>query len=372
MAFGVPKEEAQKRIESVRQFVKELKINGQEVGLSEDELFSIQEIVCEPILNGHISGETASSMVKSVTVMKGDTLKQQSKAQNGYEGIMFCNPRSGEIIIAKEALTGEYKAEDGSELDIRHMIIHEMSHVATEDVFFNKNPQNGQEKEAVTEAQKFSSEIIRLAEHSKAERIPQSRHIETVLDMLSNLPQEFQKTGKPQAEYEAFKQQRESLAAKEILTDYTAIYLKSNGERQSFIGEYLSSVGLKRLNEYAASNATEGGADTKNRVAEILRAKTPEEKAQRSQQFPEFKQAFEMYNRFFDLAEKHLGDDKIKAAAQNRIQSGGENDDYEGYYDPGVSSAGNGAEHPASQQENMGAATAEAIKSFAEEVDVIL
>ncbi|OQB05640.1 MAG: hypothetical protein BWY19_00909 [bacterium ADurb.Bin212] len=300
--------------------------------------------------------------------MKGDTLKQQSMAQNGYEGIMFCNPQTGEIIIAKEALTGEYKAEDGSELDIRHMIIHEMSHVATEDVFLNKNPQNEQQKEAVVEAKKFSDEIIQLAQYSKGERIPQSGHIETVLDMLSNMPQDFQKTGKPPQEYEAFKQQRESLAAKEILTDYTAIYLKSNGERQSFIGEYLSSVGLKRLNEYASSNATEGGTDTKTRVAEILRAKTPEEKAERSQQFPEFKQASEMYNKFFDLADKHLGDDKIKAAAQNRLQSGGELDN-EGIYDGGIPQSGSGPEAPKTQQENMGAAVAGAIESFADEVN---
>lgn len=368
MVFGVPKEETQKRIESVRQFIKELKINGQEVSLSEEEIFSIQEIVCEPILNGHISGETAKSMVKSVTVAKGETLKQQSMAQNGYEGMMFCNPHTGEIIIAKEALTGEYKADDGSKLDIRHMILHEMSHVATEDVFFNNNPQNDQQKEAVVETKKFSNEIIQLAQQSKGERIPQSRHIETVLDMLSNLQHEFQKTGKPPEEYESFRQERESLAAKEILTDYTAIYLKSNGERQSFIEEYLNSVGQNKLNEYASSNTAEDGADAKTRVAEILRAKTPEEKAEVSQKFPEFKQAFEMYNKFFNLAEKHLGDDKIKAAAQSRLQSGKKDDDYEGYYDHGVSSKGTGVEYN-NQQESMGAAVAGAIESFADEVD---
>jgi len=130
----------------------------------------------------------------------------------------------------------------------------------------------------------------------------------------------------------------------------------------------LNSVGQNKLNEYASSNTAEDGADAKTRVAEILRAKTPEEKAEVSQKFPEFKQAFEMYNKFFNLAEKHLGDDKIKAAAQSRLQSGKKDDDYEGYYDHGVSSKGTGVEHK-NQQENMGAAVAGAIESFADEVN---
>lgn len=369
MDNGISEEEATRRIEGVQKFLANLKISVENTSIGEEEKSLIQEIICEPILRGHISGETAKSMVSNIKIVDGIGLKEKFKKSHGYEGIMSCNMRTGEITIAKEALTGEEKAEDGTELDLRQMIIHEMSHVVTEDVFFNKSPETETEKSANAEAQKFSREIIELAQQSKQNRIPQSRHIEVVLDTLSNLPGEAKKAGISDDNYETFKQERESRAAREILTEYTAVFLKSDGTRDGFKGEYVSSVGMKRMTEYL-SNGQENSTETKIKISEILKSESSQEKAEKIKDFPEMEVALKMYNQFYDMASKYLGEDQIKAAALSRAQ-GGKSEGRE--FVDGGGGFGVGTENKAEKPEgnnNIATAAAEVFRST-QELDVL-
>ncbi len=374
--LGMDREKAEKTAEEAEKFLAKLKVTVDNVEIGEDAVSHAKAMLCEPILRDNISGEAALAMASELVVRPISEMKKMASTGQGYEGVLYCDPRTGAITVAAEALTGEYRDKNGNniKLNVRHMLGHEMSHPVVEDVFFqDKN-------EANAEAMNFAREIIDMAQKAKAERVPLPAHIETELEVLANLQAQHAQilpdSDGNKVPFEQYRAWRENRAAREILTDLTACYLqsdRSNGSSEDsidgFIAECINNISSSRMYEYLQSSSEIRG-DAADRIRAYFNT-NKEERSSIIEAFPELSETFSVYEKFHSLARKYLSRDSIKAAAgKGAIREQGDNEYdagmYSDYYDNFSSQSD--AAGPQSKEESMGKAGMGLLQAFAEEV----
>lgn len=280
--------------------------------------------ICEPVLDGHITASDALALVAGIEIVsKNDPEKQNLFRDNGiksgYEGVMFFDLTNHKIYIFDETLVDNYTGKDGNplKLNIRHMITHEMSHNIVEaSVKYNKT--------LLAKA----NEIIEKAGEIKDS---QSIHIRNTLEGIVNAESDFDKyfadriasnetfKAMPEeqqkqlelAEKKKFISDRKIQAAAEILTDYTALYLQSDGSLDDFVLTCLKLTNKGAMIQYLGSETSKGfkkineEEDPSKKLALIEELKTKS---------PKFVEVAQTYQVFYNLLRKQLADSKGKFA----------------------------------------------------------
>lgn len=241
--------------------------------------------ICEPVLDGHLTASDATALVTGIEVISINDPDKQSLfndvgIKSGYEGVMFFDPRDHKIYIFDETLVDDY-VKDGTKMNlkIRHMITHEMSHgIVESSIKYNKT--------LISKA----NEIIEKAGEIKDS---QSIHIRNTLNGIVIAEADFDKYFAdhlassdayktiPDTQKEQFKEvekkkfitDRKIQAAAEILTDYTAIYLQSDGSLEDFALTCLKTSDKDVLNNFL------GPEFNKNNLAQINVMKDSTKKA---------------------------------------------------------------------------------------------
>lgn len=235
--------------------------------------------VCESVINGHMTAEEIASYVSHIELRPQAELAA-TKAESGYDGVLFYSPDKKTIVIAQEAV--EQDGVIGNiRLDLRHIINHEISHGITEDKLFYKTNKSRLNTEMNSENPEFSSEIIKAAREviDAAEELADSQpqHVKLVLKSLKNIEQDY--AGLPEAakqqagSLENYKAARRVNAAKEIITDYSAIYLQSDGSFKGFAKRCIEmSRGQDFMNFLKKSFGAEQGsadAEVQEKIAKV-------------------------------------------------------------------------------------------------------
>ncbi|MFA7244280.1 MAG: hypothetical protein WC080_03285 [Patescibacteria group bacterium] len=213
-----------------------------------------------PIINGHLTANDVCTLVQNVEI--SDSLEDESRASAGYEGIMSFG--GGVIKLSRSALKDNFATSEGKilSLDFVQMIDHEISHGI---VAVAKHKESEADEENANSPIEISlreaKEIIRNA---KDYIDFQPQHVRNVIKSLekseynSLSPTEKAKWGSE----EKFTKSREIMAAEEIVTDYTAIYLQSDGSFLSFLEVCLKKLDPGSFSRFSSSELGISESDT--------------------------------------------------------------------------------------------------------------
>lgn len=312
----------------------------------------IIKAICEPILEGHITGSDAEALVSGIEIVNINDPEKQKLfedvgVRSGYEGVAFYDTKEHKIYIFDKTLGDKYPGFD--ELDIKHLMTHEMSHGIVESaVKYNKT--------LVAEARKIirnAKALVSIFADS------QSQHIRHSLEGVTNADTDFAKrfaddlskepayaalSDEQKAQYEEaekikFVKDREIQAAAEILTEYTAMYLQSDGSIEDFVLTCLQKSDPQAIKSYL------GKEFSLQRINAINKITNPEKKQTLLKDLGEgFSELSATYRVFYDEIKSVMTSSKGKFAEL----TAGENDDddpfgefsYGGYMDGPAGFAG--------------------------------
>lgn len=244
--------------------------------------------ICEPILDGHITDSDAASLVNGIEIVnKDDPTKQKLfedvGIKSGYEGVAFYSNEDHKIYIFDKTLGDKYPGfKDG--LDVKHLMTHEMSHGIVESaVKYNKT--------LVEEAKKIvknAKALVSIFADSQSQHIRNSLNsvvsAETdfakyFADELSKKPaystlSDEQKNQYEEAEKVKFVKDREIQVAAEILTEYTAMYLESDGSIEDFVLTCLKKSDPESIKSYLGEKFSLQRINAINKITDINTKKT--------------------------------------------------------------------------------------------------
>jgi len=177
----------------------------------------IKKSICLSVINGHLAASDIEAMISGIKIVP--------KPDNMGDVVAEWNLESGEIVIFDSALKDTYKGPDGKKINLNfnHLINHETAHAFTER-YLVKN-------------ERLLSLCDRLNENQAILDL-QPQHAKKELSKLKNID----------ADWEMFKQNnhlgltkeqfiiaRKTSIAREVITDYTACYMKSDGTLNGFL-----------------------------------------------------------------------------------------------------------------------------------------
>lgn len=213
--------------------------------------------ICEPVIRGHLTPEDITSLVTSIDLYDSSDGVSNSKATADYEGFMHYDPSSRTIRVAKEALTGQVKLEDGTsvKLDMRHMILHEVSHGLDPVISPSELLDKAIERKAEAIDSAEIAELKRILESAREGAVDGylTMHSINALSGLNNIENDYQAISDEQRQrispeqYEAY---RLKTAVREVLTDYTAIYLKSDGSMDYFVRKAIDRTSSENFDDF--------------------------------------------------------------------------------------------------------------------------
>lgn len=232
------------------------KLIGKE-GYSEIEEKQVDIIkgYCLPVINGHITAEDCLALGKKISIVSrenppAEVLRALKNNSQGYDGVMYYY--HNEIFIFKETLVDNYvtKNGEGIDLDIQHMLTHEISHPVV-DAIFRKN-------------ERLIAKCDEIIDGASELKDSQSMHIRNTLEGLANVDSDFEEyfnkniapteqfksipeTDRAKfiaAEKSEFERKRRQIAVTEIMTEYTAMYLQSDRSFGSFMMNCLDKTYL--------------------------------------------------------------------------------------------------------------------------------
>ena len=209
----------------------------------------IIDALVTPVLLGHVSGKDVASLIKKIGFTDGAEQKQ-AQTTHGYEGVMYYDEATGSILINPEKLVDSYRTKKESKplrINFEHLASHELSHGVVRKLALDRG-----RTEPSRALLRMANQIIEGAD-SIADS--QSQHINTVLRTLANVDEDF-KTAGANMTLEQFRAQRKVNAANEIITDYMALYLQSDGSMKDFTRVCLEMTREKNLNQYIANGGS--------------------------------------------------------------------------------------------------------------------
>src|SRR3989339_102662 len=294
--------------------------------------------LCEPFLRGHLEPGEILYLVQKIEVKPISETTSESKSITGYEGVFHY--KNGTVIISEESLNGS----SGTRPDFRHLFNHEMAHGVTETTIFNQVSSEQFNNEInSTEAPAFSSKMIaetrRILDSASTLENAQPQHISTVLKSLKTIDTDYEALSADAKAKEGFKTLdeyrnfRRYMAAKEIITDYFAVFQQSDGTLNDFVRFVISKCYQPAFAQFArdtfgieAPDSKMARAETQKKIEEIntqIESKelTAEQVAER---YPKFKELSDSYEIFFN---------EIKAFFENRGDITVDSEDDEWMYD---------------------------------------
>ena len=327
--------------------------------------------LADPVVNGHIEANELVSMIEG-GVLLASREEMDKLCGAGYEGAMCCDFRNQRIYISTEAMKDSYTTREGKLLkggiDLRHSINHEISHQITARLL-SKNAALAEQAEAIIKGAK------------NQDRDLQPTHVRNVLDSLGQVESNFEKlwtekhkddTEPANAELkadekEAYVTLAKKQAADEIITDYTALYMQSDGSFAGFFEKCFSQIGnegkgkfgikLRAVNEFYARLSQADGAD-KEKILNEMKVS-----------LPAFTELSKTYSAFYGEIQKAL----TERGGKLLLEEGDEEDDFESFYPSGVAAEPAAAcrkNEPQKGDGDIKTAFYGFMKAFSEEVDV--
>ena len=245
---------------------------------------------CESVVNGHLTAEDVCTLVKDINVYSRDNPPEEERegikrmlAASGYDVVLCFDPKTKQMTIFEETLTD---GKENERLDFKHMVNHEMSHSIVEARMIMNETLTDQAVEIIKGVGELKNSL--------------SEHTRTALRALDNIDRDFDKFFaikiRKNPDYESlpdpkkeeyktaekarFERDRKNILVHEILSEYTAIYLESDGSLDGFVSECIKKNGIKdpKLVEQAFGIKVEelkaiNKADPDKRSALIDRAK---------------------------------------------------------------------------------------------------
>jgi hypothetical protein len=215
----------------------------------ESKQIEIKKAICLSVINGHLTASDIPQLVTGVTIEAipvkeppptEEQLANMSERDRkirkmmdtcGYDSVAYWDRDTGEIVVFDSTLKDNAKTQDGRPIGYAHLINHEMSHAFTE--------------RYLTE----NKELIGLCDiivENRTEVSPfLTEHIQNTLASMDKIEEDFPKAEKtmPGLTKEQFIEMRKLTIAKEIITDFSAIYLQTDGTAPAFMEKCALSAG---------------------------------------------------------------------------------------------------------------------------------
>jgi len=322
----------------------------------------IKKAICLSVINGHFTASDIPQMITGAVIDSKDKPEKKGKICEminaiGYDAVACWDQTTGEIIVFKEALIDNFQNKDGNrfKLDFSHIINHEMSHAFTERYLVENDRLNT-----------ICSELIE--DQSLLDLQPQ--HVQNAIRSLESVDAKFPEVQAqhPNVTKEKYLEFRRSRVAAEIITDYTAMFLKSDGSFEGFVEKCLALVDKENFNKAIGVKTSEINA--------IFAEEDPEEKkkkiAQLREAYPAFSKTLDIWKSFHEEIQGATSGNKgnIDSHEELKQKEGADWDEWDmfgGYYEPAQSFA-----QPSSANQGKGGsgfwpALGGFIKAFAEE-----
>jgi hypothetical protein len=350
------------------------------------EIFSDQfppdrkkELVCsfaEIILEGHLDAETLAALVSEV-VPAGEAAEGQEE-KDGYEGVAFFQKADGaggtRVMLLEKFFQ---QNENGDQIyNLAHMLKHEIGHglvrygellTADEIGSIVGKARNPEQKQQMP---KVSAEIRKILDQARTDQNFQTFHLTTVLKSLHELRNR-------QGVTEAQIQQREIMAANQIMAEKTGIFLSSNGEFDDFLRANIDVTSDENLNNIFGTIDKPEIQAIIDKITTTDGEKQAEQLRELRHECPGLSRFLESNKVFFDLASERLQDkahlkEKIHQNIQNDTEISIDEEDFFGYYDTGfyepATAASGGSERSKEQRSSWISLTLELADAFGEEV----
>jgi hypothetical protein len=234
--------------------------------------------LCEPLLRGHLESHEILFLVQRIEVKPKAEITASPKGISGYDSVFHYD--DGIVTISQESLDGSL----GVAPDFRHLFNHEVAHGVSDATFFKgvSSEQFNHEINA-TEVPAFSSkmtaEVRRILDsaESLAGSLPQ--HTSTVLKSLrpENIKKDYESLSEDskkrlgldsEAKYLVY---RRYMAAKEIITDFFAVYQQSDGTLDDFIRVAVGKCYQSEFSRFASKAFGISAPDSKTARSETLK-----------------------------------------------------------------------------------------------------
>ena len=340
--------------------------------------------LCLPVLKGHLTAEDVASVVGRIALMDSQPTQGEIRASSGYEGVMYYDQENNAVLINPAVLAKKYQDKKGkfAELDIEHMAVHELSHgVAGKTVLANESWEK-LDQELSSPNPEFSSGMIKqvraIIESAEEMKGSQSIHIRNVLEAIKNIDRDYAKLSPEQKQHsgtaEEFHNRRLAQAAVEIITEYTALYLESDGSFKDFARNCLIKTGKKGLEQFLASslNISAGSEEEKpalvqKKLKSIMAGLSSGSETISTilEQNPSLKRYFYCYKVFYDNISPAVQEGKGSLSEEGDDEFDFE--DYDGYYD---SAGGFEQQEKGGRADKTSNGVMALIGAFADEVEV--
>lgn len=339
---------------------------------------------CLPVLKGHLTAEDVTSIIGRIALNNSQPIQGEIRASSGYEGVMFYNQENNTVFINPANFAKKYRDEKGRflTLDLEHMAAHELSHgVASRTVLSDETWQN-LEQELSSPNPEFSSEMIKqtkaIIESAEEIKDSQSMHIRNVLETIKNIDKDYAKLSSEQKQRfgtaEQYKNRRLTQAAIEIIAEYTALYLESDGSFKDFARNCLCQTWKKETEQYIASSLNIS-ADTEDEKIALVQKKIQSILTSLSdgsatisiilEQNPGLKRLFNCYKVFYDNIDPAIQEGKGSLSEEEDDEFDFE--EYDGYYD---SAGGFEQQEKGGQPSKTDSGAMTLLDAFANEVEV--
>lgn len=323
--------------------------------------------LCDSVMNGHLKARDVINLCgESIEMVSKQNPTEKVKKmidEGGYDAILYFDGEERKIYIFEDALADDFK-EKTNNLDLRHAINHELSHPIVEQALEKNEVLVGKAREIIDNASKIKD--------------CQSRHIRNQLEALENIDSDFAKLypNGTEEQKKIFRQKRENRAATEIITDYTAMYLQSDGTEDGFITTCMEKTNKADLKKYLEIDGEIG-----NKLVQLNNTKDPAKKAELIAQLKtkangenSFNELCKIYGTFYA---------EIKHAIRSnrgKFQNTAEREDMEDYFEfaggfggygdyPGTNMAGGQSSEGGSFWKELAVAAGDVVKAMANEVN---
>jgi hypothetical protein len=313
----------------------------------------INASLCEPLIQGHLNAADVLALIPNgIKIDKAGTTAMEASQAQGYEGKIHYDFDKGSIIIPAETLKDQPAGVPaGERFNWKQLMNHEISHPLVDRVLIDQKDSELIEEMKSAEAAESKNPLIAEARKilDAAEKIADSQpqHIRNVLKAYLENKARIE-SGQDEDKDAQLAKLRLSYAI-EIITDYTAIFLRSDGTPASFFQKCLDTADKSALAGYLAKAI---GQETTSTEA-IYRLQTISQKLAAEGNNPDFIQKlesaapgvtelFRIYETFYKAIKEKFGEnaEKIKGKVSEfnlRERDLGYEDDefYDGggYYD---------------------------------------